>query len=73
MKPSPTISVPNYDCRLTFSLFYNPIVVRCNPMKRSELAVHLLYVILCLMHWYANLAQYILALGLQRIRKVPTF
>ena len=41
MKPSPTISVPR---RLTFSLFYNPIVVRCNPMKRSELAVHLLYV-----------------------------
>ena len=42
-------------------------------MKRHELAVHLLYVILCPMHWYANLAQYILALGLQRIRKVPTF
>ena len=44
MKPSPTISVPKYDCRLTFSLFLNPIVVRCNPMKRHELAVHLLYV-----------------------------
>ena len=74
MTPSPKISVlQQYDRRLcqhywifSLPLLYNPIVVRCNPTKRTNL----LYVILCPMHWYANLAQYI---SWQRIRKVPTF
>ena len=60
------VSITEFSLYLFDPLLYNPIVVRCNPTKRTNL----LYVILCPMHWYANLAQYI---SWQRIRKVPTF